>query len=164
VATRPTADTAAAKASAAALSASGIGNGLADRVCAASNAVAASEICAVARQRGESIRDAALLYQSVAAASRLGPTVRLIAARRGEGRWDPVALGIQRIRYQALLHDLAVTSPVGGAALKYGVERGAEAVATDRVKAVAEVVGRVVGEQPDVAALLVGEQRIRAVM
>ncbi len=164
VATRPAADDAAAKASAAALAASGIGNGLADRIVAASNAVAASEICAVAQQRGESIRDAAVLYQSVAAASRLGPTVRLISARRGEGRWDPVALGIQRIRYQALLHELVVQSPVAGASLKYGVERGAEAVATERVKAVADVVARVVGEQPDVAALLVGEQRIRAVM
>ncbi len=142
----------------------GIPRELGAQIVRAQSAARASEICLIAKKRGESIRDTALLYQAVGAASGLTPTLRGVAARRGEGRWDPVALGILRIRYRALLRDLVVASPVQGAALRHGVERGMEAVSTEKVKAVADVINRVLGKEPDVAALLVGEQRIRAAM
>ena len=142
----------------------GIPEATASRVVRAGSTARASEICLISKRRGESIRDTALLYQAVGVASGLTPTLRSIASRRGEGRWDPVALGIQRTRYRALLRDLAIQSPVQGASLRFGVERGVELVSTDKVKAVADVIVRVVGREPDVAALLVGEQRIRAVI
>jgi glutamate dehydrogenase len=162
--TRSGTDSASAKTAAELLSTSGIGANLAERIVAAGNAAHASQICAAAAKRGETIRDTAMLYQAIGQASGLLPTLRHITARRGEGRWDPVALGIQRIRYQALLTELVVTSPVSGSSLRFGVERGAESVATARVKAVALVIARVVGTDPDVSALLVGEQRIRAAL
>jgi glutamate dehydrogenase len=146
------------------LVASAIPEGAAHAVLRAGSAARASEICFLSAQRGESIRDTALLYQALGVASGLTHTLRDIAARRGSGRWDPVALGIQRTRYRMLLRELALKSKVGGAALRFGVERGVELVSDERVKGVADVVLHVVGKEPDVAALLVGEQRIRAVL
>lgn len=143
---------------------SGIPAEAAALVARAGSAARASEICFLSARRGESIRDTALLYQALGVASGLTATLRGIAARRGVGRWDPVALGIQRTRYRMLLRELALRSDVKGAALRFGVERGVELVSDERVKAVADVVAQVVGKEPDVAALLVGEQRIRAVL
>lgn len=142
----------------------GIPREAAERIVRAGSTARASEICRIAKARGESVRDTAMLYQSVGVASGLTPTLRSIASRRGDGRWDPVALGILRTRYRVLLRELVVASPVAGATLRFGVERGVESVSTDTVKAVAQVISHVVGKEPDVAALLVGEQRIRAVM
>jgi glutamate dehydrogenase len=143
---------------------SGIPEAAAGLVVRAGSAARASEICYISARRNETIRDTALLYQALGVASGLTATLRGIAARRGSGRWDPVALGIQRTRYRMLLRELALKSEVKGAALRFGVERGVELVTDDRVRAVADVVAQVVGKEPDVAALLVGEQRIRAVL
>ena len=142
----------------------GIPRTAAEKIVRAGSTARASEICRISKERGESIRDTALLYQAVGVASGMTPTLRSIASRRGDGRWDPVALGIQRTRYRVLLRELVCATSVTGAALRFGVERGVEAVSTDKVKAVAAVISHVVGKEPDVAALLVGEQRIRAVM
>jgi hypothetical protein len=133
-------------------------------VARAGSAARASEICFLSTKRGESIRDTALLYQALGVASGLTSTLRGIAARRGVGRWDPVALGIQRTRYRMLLRELVLRSEVKGSSLRFGVERGVELVSSERVKAVADVITQVVGKEPDVAALLVGEQRIRALL
>ncbi len=143
---------------------SGIPEEAATSIVRAGSAARASEICFISTQRGESIRDTALLYQALGVASGLTTTLRGIAARRGGGRWDPVALGIQRTRYRLLLRELALKSAAKGSALRFGVERGVELVTDDRVRAIADVVTQVVGKEPDVAALLVGEQRIRAAL
>ncbi|GDX80252.1 hypothetical protein LBMAG42_20630 [Deltaproteobacteria bacterium] len=163
-ATRSGADATFAKNAVDKMAGSGIPRDLATRIVVASSTLRASEVCAIARKSGETIRDTAVLYQTVGQASGLTNTLRSIAARRGEGRWDPIALGIQRIRYRALLRDLVLESPTPGSALRFGVDRGVELVSTAKVKAVADVVQRIVGKEPDIAALLVGEQRIRAVM
>jgi glutamate dehydrogenase len=139
----------------------GIPPGLAERIVDALGAVAASEVCALADARKLGVREAAVLYQAAGRASRLMPAILRIATRRGEGRWDPVALGILRLRYQALLRDVAMRAGTDGLAL--GVERAAEKMA-EGLKEVASVTDRIVGEAPDVASLLVGEQRIRAAL
>ncbi len=141
--------------------AAGIPEGVAVRIVDSTNAAAASQVCAVARARGESIGDAALRYQAVGQASRLLAATR--AGGRGESRWDPVARGILRLRYSALLREVIARVDTGNS-LALGVDRAAEALAAGPLKNVARIVEQVVGEAPDVASLLVGEQQIRAVM
>ncbi len=141
--------------------ANGIPEAIATAIVDASNAAQASEVCAVARARKESIANAACRYQAVGQASRLLGATR--AGGRGESRWDPVARGILRLRYTALLREV-VLSVDTGSSLALGVDRAAEALAAGPLKNVARIVEQVVGETPDVASLLVGEQQIRAVM
>ena len=141
--------------------ASGIPEAIASRIVDASNAAQASEVCAVARTRRESIATAAVRYQAVGQASRLLTATR--AGGRGESRWDPVARGILRLRYTTLLREV-VTRTDTGSTLSLGVDRAAEALAGGPLKNIARIVEQVVGETPDVASLLVGEQQIRAVM
>lgn len=141
--------------------AAGIPEAIATQIVDATNAAAASQVCAVARARGESIADAAVRYQAVGQASRLLAATR--AGGRGESRWDPVARGILRLRYAALLREVIAHVDTGNA-LTLGVDRAAEALTAGPLKNVARIVEQVVGETPDVASLLVGEQQIRAVM
>ncbi|MSP56042.1 MAG: hypothetical protein EXR69_10620 [Myxococcales bacterium] len=141
--------------------AKGIPEAVAARIVDASNAAQASEVCAVARARNESIQIAARRYQAIGQASRLLAATR--AGGRGESRWDPVARGILRLRYAALLREV-VTKVDAGSSLTLGVDRAAEALAAGPLKEIARIVDQVVGETPDVASLLVGEQQIRAVM
>ncbi|MFN7143989.1 MAG: NAD-glutamate dehydrogenase domain-containing protein, partial [Myxococcota bacterium] len=160
--TRDTADANAFASAVAKLEAKGISTGTAERLVNGANAVLASEVCAIARARGESLHDAASRYQAVGQASKLLPTLRSISLRRGAGRWDPVALGILRLRYQTLLRDVAVKTAIGDE-FKLGTDKCAEALGTGPLREVGRVIDQIVGEAPDVASLLVGEQQIRAV-
>ncbi len=161
--TRDSADATAFTTSVSKLEAKGIATSTAAGLVNAANAVMASEVCAIAAARNEGIADAASRYQAIGQASKLLPTLRSISQRRGAGRWDPVALGILRLRYQALLRDVAVRTPVGDE-LKLGTDKAAEALAAGPLRDVSRVIDQIVGEAPDVASLLVGEQQIRAVL
>ncbi|MDP2304525.1 MAG: NAD-glutamate dehydrogenase [Pseudomonadota bacterium] len=161
--TRDAADSASFAASVSRLVSKGIAHDTAERIMNASNAALASEVCAVATARGEPILEAAGRYQAVGHASRLLPSLRSISARRGVGPWDPVALGILRLRYLALLREVAIRTPIGDE-LKLGTDRAAEALATGPIREVARITEQIVGDAPDVASLLVGEQQIRAVL
>ena len=161
-ATRDTIDATAFATAVSKLEAKGIATVTAERLVNGANAVLASEVCAIASARGEAIVDAASRYQAVGQASKLLPTLRSISTRRGVGRWDPVALGILRLRYQTLLRDVAAKTTIGDE-LKLGTDKAAEALAAGALKDVARVIEQIVGESPDVASLLVGEQQIRAV-
>lgn len=141
----------------------GIPQETAERIVFASGAAFASEICAVAAARKMPIADAAQHYQAVGNASKLLPAIRAISLRRGAGRWDPVALGILRLRYQALLRDTA-TRVETQAEHVLGVDKAAEALSSGPLREVARIADMIVGADPDVASLLVGEQQIRAVI
>ncbi len=162
-ANRTTADQALYRSTVERLSARGVPVDLCERILNHADAAAASEVAAIAAARGESIAQTAVRYQVVGAATRLAPTIRAIAGRRGGGSWDPVAMGILRLRYQALLRDVTLRAQAGSE-LALSVDRAAEAMATGRLGEVARVVERIVGDSPDVAALLVGEQQIRALL
>lgn len=144
--------------------AKGLNAATAERLVNSADAVLASEVCAIADARGETIEAAARRYLAVGQASHLLATTRAIGQRKGEGRWDPVALGILQLRYQSLLRELALSTE-SISELSLGVDRAAETYAASaRIGAVARVLSQVVGENADVAALLVGEQQIRAVL
>ncbi len=162
-ATRDAGDAVAFAAAVAKLQSKGITAAAAERLVNAANAGMASEVCAVASARGENTRDAACRYQAVGQASKLLPTLRSISSRPGVGRWDPVALGILRLRYQALLRDVVSRTHVGHE-LRLGTDKAAEALAVGALRDVSRVIDQIVGEAPDVASLLVGEQQIRAVL
>jgi glutamate dehydrogenase len=162
-ATRGSTDAAQVLANVTRLAAKGIPQGVAESIITAANAAMASEVCAVAAARGESVLEAASRYQAVGQASRLLPTLRSISARRGAGRWDPVALGILRLRYQSLLRDVGVRTTIGSE-LQLGVDKAAESLSTGSLREMARITEQIVGEAPDVASLLVGEQQIRAVL
>ena len=137
---------------------------LADRIVRASQVVTASEVCAVARARSESIERSALRYLAVGHATRLVGPVRGQGTRRSEGRWDPVARGILRLRYQALLRELVLTTDITEAQLGLGTDRCAESLAAGSLKKVVRVVDQILGESADVSSLLVAEQQIRAAL
>jgi NAD-specific glutamate dehydrogenase len=139
----------------------GIPTETAESIVLAGNASMASEICALATAHAESIGEAARRYSAIGHASKLLPTLRLIAARRGVGRWDPVALGILKVRYRTLLRDVALRT-AAGKELALGADKAAEALAGGPLKDVARIIDQIVGDSPDVASLLVGEQQIRA--
>jgi glutamate dehydrogenase len=144
--------------------AAGIPRELAEHIVNAAAVVLASEVCAVASARSESIEKAAQRYTVVGLASKLLGPVRGQGGRRADGRWDPVARGILRLRYQRLLRDLVMTVEVPDAQLSLGVDRCAEALGSGPLAKVGRVVDQILGESPDVAALLVAEQQIRAAM
>lgn len=162
--TRSTLDVQAARNHVVAYTSRGVPADLAESIVTAADAAVASEVCAVARARKESVRDAALRYQAVGNASKILSTIRGIATRRGEGRWDPVARGILRLRLQGLLRELVTTVEVPPAQLALGVDRCAEALAGGELAPVAQLVDQIVGESPEVSAVLVAEQQIRAAM
>ena len=163
-ATRSTADAHTARTHISSHVAKNIPQEVSERIVNASMAAAASEVCALARTRNESITDAAVRFQAVGHASRLLPTVRAIGARRGEGRWDPVARGILKLRYVALLREVTARAEIAPSQLRLGVDRVAEGLAGDGLKNVARVVEQIVGDSPDVPNLLVAEQQIRAAL
>jgi glutamate dehydrogenase len=162
-ASRETGDAATFATAVAKLEGKGIAAATASRLLDAANAVMASEVCAVAAARGEPVATAAVRYQAVGHASKLLPTLRAISTRSGGGRWDPVALGILRLRYQALLRDVAIRTQIGDE-LTLGTDKAAATLAAGPLKNVARVIDQIVGETPDVASLLVAEQQIRAVL
>ena len=144
---RAAADVQVVRANAEGLAGRGIPMDLATKIVDAGNAVFASEVCAVATVKGTSISDAAIRYRAVGNGSKLLPVLRQIATRRGEGRWDPVALGILRLRYTGLLREITLAT-----------------AGEDQLKEIGKLTERIIGENFDVASLLVGEQRIRAVL
>ncbi len=162
-ASRPRADQAATRASVDSLVEKGIPAALAAAIINRAFAVMASEVAKVAAARNEDIALAAVRYQAVGTASRLLSTMRAVSTRKGGGRWDPVAMGILTLRYQTLLRDLVINDTTPVEVLQLGTDRAAETLAASgTLQAVASVVDRILGDSPDVAALLVAEQQIRA--
>jgi glutamate dehydrogenase len=139
----------------------GLPKSLATRIVDASDAAIANEVITVAKARGEPIPQAALRYQAVGTASRLLSVIRSMDSQKGGGRWDPVAMGILKLRYQAMLRDLVIRNKATDV-LALGTDRAAEALAAGELKDVGMVLDRIVGLQPEVASLLVAEQQIRA--
>jgi NAD-specific glutamate dehydrogenase len=126
--------------------ANGLPAALATDIVDAADALYASEVCLIARARNESIADAARRYQALGHATGLLGAIHTDG--RVESRWDPLARRVMRLRYTALLRAVVMR----------------EASTTDSLRHIAGILHDVAGQTPEVAALLVAEHKIRAVL
>jgi glutamate dehydrogenase len=142
------------------LVAKGMASGIADKVAGLGELSIASEIAAIRPMHEDSLRDSVVRYLAIGNASRLLGAIRMLEVRRASGHWDQVATGILRTRFFGLLRALVERTPLEGG-LKLGVDRASFRLGRGALKGVGEMVDHIVGESPDVGALLVAEERLR---
>ncbi len=99
-------------------------------------------------------------YLAVGEASRILPALRALSVRKTHGRWDAIAMGILKNRFLALLRQMVDGLDLGSRA-QIGVDRVAFQLQKGPLGALQAEMDRVLGDQPDVATLLVAEERIR---
>ncbi|MEC8422124.1 MAG: hypothetical protein VX000_00030, partial [Myxococcota bacterium] len=75
--------------------------------------------------------------------------------------WDPVAIGILRNRYLHLMRALVAAVDIGPE-VRLGIDRVATRLGRGELKRLMELMDHILGERPDIAALLVAEERVRA--
>jgi hypothetical protein len=102
-------------------------------------------------------------YLAVGEASRILPALRSIHARKSQGPWDPVAMGILRLRYSQLMRELAA-SVDSGPHVRLGVDRLTRRLSRGPLKDIQAEMDRILGQQPDSAMLLVALERVRALI
>ena len=136
---------------------------LAGRLSALGELAVAREIT---RLRGDPPGAGAIVrYIAMGEASRLLPAVRALETRRTQDRWDPVAMGILRQRYLGLMRQLFAVVPLAEDVERLGIDRLAQRLArqgTGELAGLQELMDRVLGADPDLATLLVAEERVRA--
>ena len=111
--------------------------------------------------KDEPIDDAIVRYLSLGEASRLLPAVRALETRKARGGWDPVAIGILRNRYILLLRHLQEAVDVRRE-VRLGVDLVSTRLGRGVLKPLRVLMAHLLKEQPDVSALLVAEERVRA--
>jgi hypothetical protein len=89
--------------------------------------------------------------------------VRAIEDRRTVGTWDPIAMGILRSRYSALLRRL-LDSATLDAKLSLDVDGLARRLRAGELAAISGAVEEILAGGADVGAFLVAEERLRAVV
>ena len=100
-------------------------------------------------------------YLAVGNASRVLGAIKTLESRPAKGRWDPMAMGILRNRYYDLLQGLVDKVKVGPE-LRLSVDRVAHQLYWNQLKSQADEMDSILGEAPDLGALLVAEDRMRA--
>jgi len=121
----------------------------------------AREIAAVQARTGDSIRNAVVRYLAVGNASRVLGAIKTLESRPAKGRWDPMAMGILRNRYYGLLQAL-VDKVELGPELRLSVDRVAHQIYWNQLKSQADALDAILGEAPDLGALMVAEDRVQA--
>jgi hypothetical protein len=111
----------------------------------------------------DSVTQATIQYVAVGEASRILPALRRIEARQCQGPWDPVAMGILRYRYALLLRELVQAVDVGQH-VRLGVDRLAQRLGRGQLRDIQVEMDRILGTQPDLATLLVAQERVRALI
>ena len=145
------------------LAAKGVRRDLAERVASFADLTLAREIALSQVRTGESDRDAVVRYLSVGQASGVLRVVRAIEERRTGGSWDPIAMGILRSRYSALLRRL-LDSATLDAKLSLDVDGLARRLRSGELAAISSAVEEILAGGADVGAFLVAEERLRAVV
>ena len=145
------------------LAAKGVRRDLAERVASFADLTLAREIALSQVRTGESDRDAVVRYLSVGQASGVLRVVRAIEERRTVGSWDPIAMGILRSRYSALLRRL-LDSATLDAKLSLDVDGLARRLRSGELAAISSAVEEILAGGADVGAFLVAEERLRAVV
>jgi glutamate dehydrogenase len=139
-----------------------IPSGLANRLALIGELSVAREIAQVHRE-GERLTHTTVAYLALGEASRLLPALRAIEDRKSSGRWDKLALGTLRGRYLALLRDLYAAVPIGNES-RLGIDRVARRLGRGPLQALSTEMDRILGDQPDLATLLVAEERVRGII
>ena len=116
---------------------------------------------ALTHKDGWSLDDSIVRYLSLGEASRLLPAIRALETRKARGGWDPVAIGILRNRYLLLLRELQDAVDVRRE-VRLGIDRVATRLGRGELKPLRGLMSHLLGERPDVSALLVAEERVRA--
>ena len=140
----------------------GIPERLADRIGLLGEVAIAREI-ARNRDEGERLAHATIRYLALGEASRILPAILALQDREAQGGWDPVAIGILRGRYLVLMRQLCAAFDLS-TELQLGVDRVATRLARGPLAELRDEVEHILGSQPDLAALLVAEERVRARM
>jgi len=146
-----------------AFKAQGISSELASHLAGLGELTVAREIACL-HDGKERLADTITRYLAIGEASRLLPAVRALELRRTQDRWDPVAMGILRNRYIALMRELCRVVPVSHE-VRLGVDRLAVRLArsgSGALEAMQDEMDRILGDEPDLATLLVAEERVRA--
>jgi len=123
--------------------------------------LAAAREIARSHTADESLDDAIVRYLSLGESSRLLPAVRALETRKAKGGWDPVAIGILRNRYVLLIRELESAVDVRRE-VRLGIDRVATRLGRRELKPLRELMAHLLGDRPDVSALLVAEERVRA--
>jgi NAD-specific glutamate dehydrogenase len=142
---------------------SGLSASLSERVAAVSDLTTAMETARVRKARDESVRDSIVRYLSIGNASGLLPAIYRIESQRVSDQWEQLAVSILRGRYLGLMRTLVQTTEMERD-LKLGVDRASFRLSRGPMEGVRKVVDGIVGEGATVGALLVAEERIRAMV
>jgi len=134
-------------------------SGVAARIVALEDLVSAREIALLGGKERSNVAGI-VRYLAVGEASRILPALRTLASRRTQGRWDAIAVGVLKNRFLGLLRQMVDGLELGAAA-QLGVDRVALRLARGPLGGLQAEMDRVLGDQPDVATLLVAEERIR---
>ena len=133
---------------------------LAMRVAALGKVTLARE-AVLARRAGESLSDALVRTYAVGDASRLLHAIRALEARPASGGADGIAMGILRTRFVRLLRSLVAAVPIAPDVLALGLDRVTTRLNREDLRDLQSLMDGLLGESPDVAALLVAEERVR---
>jgi glutamate dehydrogenase len=138
----------------------GVPASLAMRVAALGKVTLARE-AVLARRAGESLSDALVRTYAVGDASRLLHAIRALEARPASGGADGIAMGILRTRFVRLLRSLVAAVPIAPDVLALGLDRVTTRLNREDLRDLQSLMDGLLGESPDVAALLVAEERVR---
>ena len=138
----------------------GIPQRVADRIAALGELTTCREVALL--NAGEERVSATLTrYLAIGEASRVLPAIHALEERVSQGGWDPVAIGILRNRYLHLMRALVGAVDVG-AEVRLGIDRVSTRLGRGELKSLTALMDNILGERPDLAALLVAEERVRA--
>ena len=138
----------------------GIPSRVAHRIAALGELTTCREVVLLNRD-GERISGSLTRYMAIGEASRVLPAIHALEERVAQGGWDPVAIGILRNRYLHLMRALVGAVDVG-AEVRLGIDRVATRLGRGELKELMALMDHILGERPDIAALLVAEERVRA--
>ena len=135
---------------------------LARRIAVLGELTTANEIIRLGED-GLTEREQIVRYLSIGEASRLLPTIRALETRKAAGGWDPVAISIIRNRFVLQMRRL-VNAIELGPETRLGVDRVTLRLSRNHLASLSEEMEVFLTDASDIAALLVAEERLRAII
>ena len=136
---------------------------VAERVVAMDNITFAYEIARLQASNGDSDRDAMVRFLAIGEASGLLGGVTKVEDYIASNKWDNVAMGMVRNRYLLLLREVISKTPLTGD-LRLNVERLSHRLVWGDLKRLRAGTDAVLARANNVAAFMVAEERVRALL